>query len=169
MADVDPKVEPHTVAKPLESAVHVHAEPVPQASSFVQVQAPELLDMRVPGGAITWGGVRLNVSVALQYIAAWLAGTGAVAIYNLMEDAATAEISRAQLWQWIHLQATLDDGRPVDRQLYETARADALAEIRALPGVDGARLDQATSLLDQLVLARDFVPFLTIPGYELLD
>ena len=113
----------------------------------------------------SFAGVQRMVGI---YNMVW-AGTGAVAIYNLMEDAATAEISRAQLWQWIHLQATLDDGRPVDRQLYETARADALAEIRALPGVDGARLDQATSLLDQLVLARDFVPFLTIPGYELLD
>ena len=79
----------------------------------VQVDAAELLDLRVPGGAITEAGVRNNVSVGLQYLDSWLRGNGAAAINNLMEDAATAEISRAQLWQWIHHGAPLDDGRAV--------------------------------------------------------
>jgi malate synthase len=135
----------------------------------VEVTAPELLDVRIPGAGISRAGVRQNVSVALQYLSAWLNGTGAVAIYNLMEDAATAEISRAQLWQWLHLAATVDDGRVVDEALYREARADALAEIRALPGIDATRLEQATSLLDRLVLGREFFPFLTLLGYELLD
>ncbi len=138
----------------------------------VAVEAPQLLDVAVPGGAVTWAGVRLNVSVALQYVANWLTGTGAVAIYNLMEDAATAEISRAQLWQWLHLGATLDDaasGRTVDEAMYQAARTDALAEIRQLPGIDAGRLEQATSLLDELVLNPEFTPFLTLPGYGLLD
>jgi len=135
----------------------------------VEVTALELLDVRIPGAGISWAGVRHNVSVALQYLSAWLSGTGAVAIYNLMEDAATAEISRAQLWQWLHVGATLDDGRVLDEALYRAAKADALAEIRALPGVDATRLQQATSLLDGLVLGREFFPFLTLLGYELLD
>ncbi|HEX9106278.1 MAG TPA: malate synthase A, partial [Longimicrobiales bacterium] len=127
----------------------------------VAVEAPQLLDLAIPGGAITWAGVRLNVSVALQYMANWLAGTGAVAIYNLMEDAATAEISRAQLWQWLHNAATLDDGRTMNEALYQSAKDDALGEIRGLP-VEPARLEQATSLLDRLVLSREFTPFLTL-------
>ena len=134
----------------------------------VRVEAGQLLDVRVPDGAVTRAGVRNNVSVALQYISTWLAGTGAVAIYNLMEDAATAEIARAQLWQWLHLHATLTDGQRLDEALYQEVRAEALAEIRALPGVDGGRLNRATALLDRLVLDEQFMPFLTIPGYELL-
>ena len=134
----------------------------------VRVEAAQLLDVGIPGGTITRAGVRNNVSVALQYISAWLGGTGAVAIYNLMEDAATAEISRAQLWQWLHLHAALADGGRMDEGLYREVRAEALAEIGALPGVDQARLEQATALLDGLVLTPEFVPFLTIPGYEQL-
>jgi malate synthase len=134
----------------------------------VSVAARELIDLRIEEGRITRAGVRTNVSVALQYISAWLGGTGAVAIYNLMEDAATAEISRAQLWQWIRNGARLDDGGAVDEALYAEVKEEALAEVSSLPGA-GERLAQAAQLLDGLVLSREFVPFLTLPGYRLLD
>src|SRR5690606_11470941 len=90
----------------------------------VQVSSDQILDVRVPDGTITEAGVRLNVSVALQYLNAWLNGNGAAAINNLMEDAATAEISRSQLWQWIRHGAKLDDGRPVTRDLYTRIRQE---------------------------------------------
>jgi malate synthase len=127
----------------------------------VRVAAPELQDVRIPGGKITEAGVRNNVSVALQYMSAWVGGNGAVAIFNLMEDAATAEISRAQLWQWVTNRAKLDDGRTIDRALYEKVRDEELAR---LPGTD----PRAVKLLDQLVEG-EFLDFLTLPAYELLE
>jgi malate synthase len=132
----------------------------------VQVAAPDLLDIRVPGGQITAGGVRNNISVALQYVNSWLLGNGAAAIYNLMEDAATAEISRAQLWQWVHHGARLDDGRPVDAALYGQIRDDELA---ALTAAGPGRYAEATAILDGLVLNETFLDFLTLPAYEYLD
>src|SRR5439155_708362 len=86
----------------------------------VQVQSPQLVDLHVPGGAITAQGVQLNIDVAVRYLSAWLGGNGAVAIRNLMEDAATAEISRAQLWQWLHHNARLDDGQSMTRGLFDS-------------------------------------------------
>lgn len=132
----------------------------------VHVAATELVDMRVPGGAVTERGMRLNIDVALQYIAAWLGGSGAVAIYNLMEDAATAEISRAQLWQWVHHAARFDDGREVTRAMYEKLRAEIVASLRRYgdAGV-AAHLDQAAALLDDLVLPERFPEFLTLDAY----
>jgi malate synthase len=129
----------------------------------VHVEARELQDTRVPGATITEGGMRNNISVALQYLASWLGGNGAAAIFNLMEDAATAEISRAQLWQWVQNGAKLADGRQIDRSLYEKFRDD---EMGKLPGV--AHLQQARKILDELVLG-EFVEFLTLPAYELLE
>jgi malate synthase len=129
----------------------------------VRVEARELQDTKVPGGTITEGGVRNNISVALQYLSAWLGGNGAVAIFNLMEDAATAEISRAQLWQWVQNGARLADGRPVDRALYEKLRDEEQAKL-----LDSAHLKQARRILDDLVLG-DFVEFLTLPAYEQLE
>jgi malate synthase len=132
----------------------------------VNVTAAELLDFRVPGGRITEDGVRANISIALQYIDSWLQGQGAVAIRNLMEDAATAEISRSQLWQWIWHDAKMDDGRPITSVLYRQFRDEELA---ALEGPDQGRLRDATEILDRLVLSREFVPFLTVEAYEYLD
>ncbi|HEY8446562.1 MAG TPA: malate synthase A [Thermomicrobiales bacterium] len=132
----------------------------------VSVTAEQLLDVRVPGGKITDGGVRTNVSVALQYIDSWLRGNGAAAINNLMEDAATAEISRAQLWQWIRHNATTDDGAPITLERYRTTRDE---ELEKLGGRDKGRLADAATLLDQLVESDDFIPFLTLPAYEYLD
>ena len=132
----------------------------------VQVAGPELIDFTVPGGTITEAGLRTNVSVALQYIDSWLGGTGAAAINNLMEDAATAEISRAQLWQWIWHGAVTAEGEAVDRDTYMSIRADELAK---LGGPGERRLGDAATILDELVLADDFVPFLTLPAYAYLD
>jgi malate synthase len=133
----------------------------------VQASARDLLDVSIDGGEITEAGVRLNVGVALQYISAWLGGTGAVAIHNLMEDAATAEISRAQLWQWIRLGAVTREGMRVTPELYREMRAECVEELRS--GPPGEHLQDAAELLDSLVLAEDFIPFLTLPGYERLD
>src|SRR5918992_289427 len=81
-----------------------------------EIRRDQLLDVRVPGGRVTEAGVRGNISVALQYLAAWLGGSGAVAINNLMEDAATAEIARSQLWQWIRHGAKTENGKPITRE-----------------------------------------------------
>jgi malate synthase len=132
----------------------------------VEVSPEELLDFRVPGGKVTEAGVRNNVSVALQYLDSWLRGNGAAAIYNLMEDAATAEISRAQLWQWVHHNARLDDGRPVDREFYTRIREEELA---SLESAGANRYRDAATILDGLVLNEQFTEFLTLPAYEYLD
>ncbi len=136
----------------------------------VHVTAAELL--AVPDGPITEAGLRTNISVGTQYLAAWLRGSGAVPINNLMEDAATAEISRAQVWQWIHHpKGVLDDGRKVTAELFTTMLHDEVQAIMARDGGDedslGA-LDEAQSLFARLTTADDFVEFLTLPGYQLL-
>jgi malate synthase len=128
--------------------------------------ADALLDVRIEGGKITDGGIRTNVNVGLQYIDSWLRGNGAAAINNLMEDAATAEISRAQLWQWIRHGVSTDDGMPVTIDRYRVTRDEELAK---LGGPSTGRLGDAATILDQLVEAADFVPFLTIPAYRYLD
>jgi malate synthase A len=135
----------------------------------VDVRAGQLLDLSVPGGTVTRQGVRANVDVALQYLDAWLRGSGAVAIHNLMEDAATAEISRAQLWQWIRHAAPLADGGRVTRALYEETRAAELAALEAARGGAPSRLRDAARLLDELVLGESFAEFLTISAYRMLE
>jgi malate synthase len=131
----------------------------------VRVSAADLLDFRVAGGQVTEAGVRLNIDVALQYLDAWLAGNGAAAIYNLMEDAATAEISRSQLWQWRTIGTRLDDGRSVTGGLYTQIRDEVLAALE--PG--NGHLPEAAELLDGLVLDDEFAEFLTTEAYRLLD
>jgi malate synthase len=124
-----------------------------------------LLDLRVDGGRVTEAGARLNVSVALQYLDSWLQGNGAAAINNLMEDAATAEISRSQLWQWRMTGTRLDDGEVLTADRYRGLRNDELA---ALGGPAGGRLGEAAELLDDLVLTDELVEFLTLPAYDRL-
>ncbi|MDL2717722.1 MAG: malate synthase A [Acidobacteriota bacterium] len=124
-----------------------------------------LVDLRVPNGTVTEAGFRLNINVTLQYLNSWLLGNGAAAIFNLMEDAATAEISRAQLWQWLHRGAPLADGRRATAELYRTVRAEELAR---LGGSGSGRLGEAADLLDSLVLDQGFADFLTLPAYGLL-
>ena len=132
----------------------------------VHVSAEEILDVRVPGGAVSAGGVKSNISVALQYLESWMRGSGAVAIYNLMEDTATAEISRAQLWQWLRHGADVD-GERFSRGMYERVRD---AEIAALSAAGGhTRLRDAAKLLDELVLGDVFAEFLTLPGERYLE
>ena len=132
----------------------------------VDVSADQLLATVIPGASITEDGLRMNVSVAIQYIDNWLRGNGAAAINNLMEDAATAEISRAQLWQWIDQGATTSDGSPITIDRYRTIRDEELSK---LGGPGTGRQGEAASILDELVLAGDFPTFLTLPAYRLLD
>jgi malate synthase len=135
----------------------------------VSVTAEELLAVSKTPGVITEAGLRNNVSVALQYLAAWLGGTGAVAIFNLMEDAATAEISRSQVWQWIHNDVDLDDGPTVTRDLVERLIDEELTKIREQAGAgefDAARYGQAVALFTEVALADNFAEFLTLPAYE---
>ena len=131
----------------------------------VSVKPEQISDLTIPGGKISENGFRNNVSVGLQYIEAWFRGNGAVAIFNLMEDAATAEISRAQLWQWIHRGAKLDDGRAITREMYAQILDE---EIAKLGGREKGQIGKAADLLDKLVLADRFEEFLTLPAYEQL-
>jgi malate synthase len=132
----------------------------------VSVGAAELLDLRVPGGAVTEGGVRANVRVTPAYLDSWLRGVGAAAIDNLMEDAATAEISRSQLWHWRTRRVGLSDGRRFDGALYTSIRDEELARL----GEAGeGRLSEAAGLLDRLVLDDDFAEFLTQRAYSILE
>lgn len=137
----------------------------------VNVTADELL--AVPRGMITETGLRENVSVGVQYLAAWLNGSGAVPINNLMEDAATAEISRAQVWQWIrHPQGCLSDGRKVNVRLFQEVLEEELQAIRETIGEESfkqGQFQEAADLFSSLILRRDFVEFLTLPGYQKLS
>jgi malate synthase len=135
----------------------------------VRVQPDDLLRLAVPDGRVTRQGVRANVDVSLQYLDAWLRGAGAVAIHNLMEDAATAEISRAQLWQWIRHGAELAEGGRMTRALYEEVRARELAALEAVRGQAPSRLRDAAALLDELVLGERFAEFLTTSAYAMLE
>ena len=135
----------------------------------VTVSAQDLLAVSKTPGVITEAGLRSNISVALQYLAAWLGGNGAVAIFNLMEDAATAEISRSQIWQWIHNEVVLDDGPIVTKDMVERLIDEELTKIReqAPDGqFDAARYGQATALFTEVALADNFAEFLTVPAYE---
>ncbi|HEY0154236.1 MAG TPA: malate synthase A [Longimicrobium sp.] len=128
------------------------------------VQPRDLLNTGIENGHVTEAGVRLNVSVALQYVEAWLRGNGAVAINNLMEDAATAEISRAQLWQWIRHRSPLDDDGAMTPDVYTRIRNEEMERLRE-SGVSTPELAKACKLLDELVLGNEFIPFLTLPAY----
>lgn len=137
----------------------------------VDVTTADLL--AIPEGTITAAGLRTNVDVGIQYMAAWLGGLGCVPIYNLMEDAATAEISRSQIWQWLHNPHTrLDDGRPVTVELFREVTADVLAELQAKVG-DAAfaanHYELAARLFDEISVADRFTDFLTLKAYEYLD
>lgn len=132
----------------------------------VRVSAAEILNTHIEGAKITENGLRSNIDVALQYIESWLRGVGAAAIHNLMEDAATAEIARAQLWQWIHHGSTLEDGRKITRELYETIKKEELSQL-SKPG-QGKYAD-ASEILDSLIITDHFVEFLTIPAYAYLN
>jgi len=132
----------------------------------VKVAGKELLDVAIAGGKITAVGIANNINVALQYIESWLRGVGAAAIHNLMEDAATAEISRAQLWQWIKTEAKLDDGRPVTKELYREFRDK---ELKDLTAGGAGRYKEAAEVLNYLVESDEFIDFLTVKAYDYLE
>jgi malate synthase len=133
----------------------------------VDVSASELLDVASTPGAVTEAGLRNNVSVGIQYLAAWLGGLGAVALYNLMEDAATAEIARSQVWQWLHNDVVLDGGQRVTPELVQTIVREEVAKISAAGG-DDDRLAPARDLFLDVAVADEFVDFLTLPAYDQL-
>jgi malate synthase len=136
----------------------------------VQATAVDLLT--VPQGTITEDGLRTNIDVGILYMAAWLDGNGCVPIYNLMEDAATAEISRSQLWQWVHNGAKLDDGRTITPDLYRSLVPEVLARIKEMVGDEqyqNGKYELAADLISQLVTELDFTDFLTLPAYEYFD
>src|SRR5712692_5810061 len=138
----------------------------------VRVTAADLLDFR-PSEPITEQGLRTNVSVGVQYLEAWLRGSGAVPIFNLMEDAATAEISRAQVWQWIrHPRGALSDGRKVTKELFREILDEELKKIQSELGearFAKGKYDVARELFGNITTNDSFVEFLTLPGYEKLD
>lgn len=134
------------------------ADITPDAAALIQTQ--------IEGSTITETGLRTNIEIALMYLESWLSGTGAAAIHNLMEDAATAEISRAQVWQWIRHEIKLNDGRTVTTQLYKTILAQ---ELEKLGGRSKGKFGVAADILDYLILNQDFPEFLTLRGYEQLN
>ena len=137
----------------------------------VQISAADLLDFVT--GPITEAGLRTNISVGIQYIEAWLGGQGAVPIFNLMEDAATAEISRSQVWQWMRSpKGVLDDGRKVTRELFHTLLEDELKKTPRLVGAEGyaaGKYDEGARLFEEISVSDEYVEFLTLPAYEMLD
>jgi malate synthase len=138
----------------------------------VSVAAPQLLDVRVPGGTITENGLRMNVSVGIQYIESWLRGVGAAAINNLMEDVATAEISRSQVWQWIRHSARLSEGQTVSANVVREIADQEMAKIRERLGDTGwstSRFAQARAVFEEVALSSSFPPFLTLVAQKHLD
>src|SRR5436309_2889644 len=137
----------------------------------VHVTAEDL--MKVPDGTITEAGLRTNISVGLQYLESWLRGSGCVPINNLMEDAATVEISRAQIWQWIHHpKGILEDGRKVTIELYQELAKDELEKIRLAVGEQQfakRKFQTAAEILDKIITDDQFVEFLTLPAYQYLN
>ena len=134
----------------------------------VCVKASDLLAF-APQAPITEKGLRTNIAVSLQYVGSWLAGNGCVPINHLMEDAATAEISRSQIWQWIRSpKGVLDDGRKVTLGLFRSLLAEELAALNGAPGAAALRYDDAAWLLDRLVEGDEFIDFLTEPAYEFI-
>ena len=155
-------------------AKHIFDRAMPDANQIhrkredVCVKAADLLAFG-PEGPITEQGLRTNINVSLQYVGLWLAGQGCVPINHLMEDAATAEISRSQIWQWIRSpKGELADGRKVTVELFRRILEEELRKVSSAPGASGARYDEAAWLLDRLVASDEFADFLTEPAYELV-
>jgi len=131
----------------------------------LKVTPEDLGNIHVDDGKVTLNGVRVNVSIALQYLNSWFQGQGAAALYNLMEDAATAEISRAQLWQWLHHETKLDDGRTLTEEFLSSIIGE---ELEKLGGPQKEAYSQAADIVTKLVLSSSFEDFLTLPGYDCL-
>ncbi len=155
------------IAKDVFDAAMPKANQVDNARDDVEISATDLL--AVPEGVITEAGLRQNINVGILYTEAWLRGIGCVPLYNLMEDAATAEISRTQVWQWVHHGAKLDDGRPIDTAMFKSVIDEEMAKIKATVGderFDGGQFATAAQLFDDLITADALEDFLTVPAYE---
>lgn len=159
----------------VQTAMDVFDEHMPEANQIankredVNVGAADLL--KVPQGSITEAGLRTNINVGILYIESWLRGNGAAAIHNLMEDAATAEISRTQVWQWLRAGSKLTDGRAVSAELYDQLFVEERDAIKELVGDEvyaSGRYAEAAELFDKLVKDEDFIDFLTLPAYDLI-
>ncbi len=138
----------------------------------VEVEAAELLDLPATPGAITEAGLRTDVNVGFQYISFWLTGRGAAAINSLMEDAATAEISRSQIWQWVHHEARLDDGRTVTPELVRQTLDEETAKVRENVGEEiwrQGRPAETREIFEHVALTPELLEFLTVPAYAYLD
>jgi malate synthase len=165
----------HPALVPVAKAIFDQHMPTPnqygRQRDDVSYTARDLLDFR-PEAPITEAGLRNNISVGIQYLGAWLAGNGCVPVFNLMEDAATAEISRSQIWQWIRSdKGVLDDGRKVTVELFRQLLAEELPKVKAYLGEEGwkgGQYEQGAKLFDRLTTG-DYVDFLTLPAYELID
>lgn len=136
-----------------------------KSPSVTNLEEETLLDVTIPGGKVTRQGVENNIDVALRYIDSWLLGNGAAAINNLMEDAATAEISRAQLWQWLRHLAKMDDGTAVTPYLYSKIKSELVTKLATPQN----KIELAGEILDALVLSDTFEDFLTVRAYQYLD
>ena len=155
------------IAREQFEAVGPAAERLAVMRDDVSVDADDLLS--VPSGSISEAGLRQNLRVGVLYLESWLEGKGCVPIADLMEDAATAEISRTQLWQWIRHRARLDDGRLIDERLFRRMMAEETDEIRRTVGEDryeDGRFELASSLFERLILRDDLPEFLTIAAYD---
>ncbi len=138
----------------------------------VHVEAKDLLDVQSTPGTQTEAGLRLNCNVGIQYISSWLRGNGAAPIFNLMEDAATAEISRSQVWQWLHHGVTLAEGQKVTRELVRQIEDEELAKIREQVGEEfyaQSRAEESQRLFELVALSDEFIEFLTLPAYDYID
>jgi malate synthase len=139
----------------------------------VSVEAAELLDAASAGDEYTDEGLRNDVNVGIQYISSWLRGNGAAAIFNMMEDAATAEISRSQVWQWVRHGVKLDTGEEVTAELVRRYEKEELEKIREQVGDEffysQGRPDQSRELFDKVALSDEFEDFLTLSAYEVLE
>ncbi len=159
----------HPALVPIAKEIFDQGMPGPNQISVkrddVHVTAKDLLD--VPTGTITEAGLRWNINVGLQYVEAWLRGIGCVPIYNLMEDAATAEICRAQVWQWVRHGAKLDDGRPVTNDMVREITTHELEKLKSKSGA--GRFDDAGKIFAQMMTSAEFPEFLTLPAYDYLD
>ena len=153
------------IAKEIFDKAMPEANQIARKRQDVNIAAADLL--RVPEGSITEGGLRANLSVGIGYLEAWLKGLGCVPLHHLMEDAATAEISRAQVWQWIRHGAHLDDGRTVDLALCERILDEELSKLKASAAANN-RYDDAGNIFRDLLAAKHFPEWLTIPAYEKL-
>jgi malate synthase len=155
-----------------ETGLHGAPNQLERRRDDVQVTAAELQDLASTPGKITENGLRVNVNVGFQYVSFWLTGRGAAAINSLMEDTATAEISRSQLWQWVQHGVQLDDGRTVTRDLVRQLLDEETAKIRRSVGEDTwqrGRPAETREIFDRVSLAPELIEFLTIPAYGYLD